>query len=55
MTQQIHSFRATGVRSFQAASVAASEARALEKSAGVLCTGAGLVSLFIANLCRNSK
>lgn len=47
MTQQIHSFRASGVRAFQAALVVASEPRALHKSAGVLCTGPGLSSFFI--------
>jgi hypothetical protein len=47
MTQQIHSFRASGVRSFQAALVVASEPRALHKSAGVLCTGPDLLSFFI--------
>ena len=46
-TQQIHSFRASGVRSFQAAFVVASEPRALRKSAGVLCTGPDLLSFFI--------
>jgi hypothetical protein len=50
MTQQIHSFRASGVRSFQAACVVASEPRALLKSAGVLCTGPGLLSFFIITL-----
>jgi hypothetical protein len=54
MTQQIHSFRASGVRSFQAACVVASELRALRKSAGVSCTGPDLLSLFIINLCRNN-
>ena len=46
MTQQIHSFRASGVRSFQATRVVASELRTLRKSAGALCRGAGLRSLF---------
>ena len=46
MTQQIHSLRASGVRSFQAARVVASELRTLRTSAGVLCRGAGLLSLF---------
>jgi|HubBroStandDraft_6_1064221.scaffolds.fasta_scaffold211044_3 hypothetical protein len=45
MTQQIHSFRASGVRSFQAA--LASEPRASHKSAGVLCTGPDLLPFFI--------
>ena len=44
MTQQIHSFRASGVRSFQAALVVASAPRASLKSAGVLCTGPGLLT-----------
>ena len=47
MTQQIHSLCASGVRSFQAAFVVASEPTALHKSAGVLCTGPGLLSFFI--------
>jgi hypothetical protein len=47
MTQQIHSFRASGVRSFQAALVVASEPRASHKSAGVLCRGPGLLPFFI--------
>lgn len=38
MTQQTHSFRASGVRPFQAACVVASEASASDKSAGILCT-----------------
>jgi len=42
MTQQIHSFRANGVRSFHAACVFASELSAMRKSVGVLCTGPGL-------------
>ena len=52
MTQQIHSFRASGVRSFQAARIVASESRALRKSTGVLWTGPGLLSLFIVILHR---
>jgi hypothetical protein len=39
MTQQIHSFRASGVRFFQAACVFASDLSATRKSVGVLCTG----------------
>jgi hypothetical protein len=50
MTQQTHSFRASGVRSFQAACVVASEPRALRISAGVLCAGPGLVLLFAITL-----
>ena len=46
MTQQIHSLRASGVRSFQAARVVASELRTLRTSTGVLCRPAGLLSLF---------
>ncbi len=46
MIQQIHSFRASGVRSFQDAFVVGSESMALHKSAGVLCTGPGLLSFF---------
>jgi hypothetical protein len=51
MTQQIHSFRANGVRSFQAACVFA-ELSAMRKSVGVLCTGPGLPVLlsFIVSL-----
>jgi hypothetical protein len=45
MTQQIHSFRASGVRSFQAARVVACERSAKVKSAGALCTGPGLTVL----------
>lgn len=52
MTQQIHSFRASGVRSFQAARVAGSKLRALRISPGVLCTGPGLVSFFAITLSR---
>jgi hypothetical protein len=39
MTQQVHSFRASGVKSSQAARVIASELSALRKSVGVLCKG----------------
>jgi hypothetical protein len=46
MIQQIHSFRASGVRSLQTACVVASELIALRRSAGVLCRGPSLVSLF---------
>ena len=46
MTQQIHSFRASGVRSCQAARAAAPELRAARISPGSLCTGPGLVSFF---------
>jgi hypothetical protein len=42
MTQQIHSFRISGVRSFQAACTFASELSAMRKSVGVLCKGPGL-------------
>src|SRR6516162_5746256 len=45
MTQQIHSFRASGVRSLQAACAVAAELRALRRSAGTVCSGPGLVSL----------
>ena len=38
MVQQIHSLRASGVMSSQAASAALSEARAFRKSAGIWCT-----------------
>jgi hypothetical protein len=47
VTQQIHSFRASGVKSFQAACVVASKPRAFRKSAGVLCTGPALLSVFV--------
>ena len=42
MTQQIHLFRASGVKSFQAACVFVSEVIAMRKSVGFLCNGAGL-------------
>jgi hypothetical protein len=45
MTQQIHSFLASGVKAFQAARVVAAEHNARRKSAGVLCTGPGLTVL----------
>ena len=54
MTQQIHSFRASGVRSFQAARVVASELRALRTSAGALCRGPGLLWAFTIMLYRNA-
>jgi len=44
-TQQIHSFRASGVRSFQAARVDASDATAWRKSDGSLCRGPVLLLL----------
>ena len=46
MTQQIHSFRARGVRSLQAACAVASELSVLRRSAGALCRGAALLMLF---------
>ena len=46
MTQQIHSFRASGVRSLQAARAVAPELRAARISLGILCTGPGLVWFF---------
>jgi hypothetical protein len=55
ITQQIHSFLARGVRSFQAACVAASESRALRKSNGALCTRPGLLSFFNVMLCRSAS
>jgi hypothetical protein len=55
ITQQIHSFRASGVKSFQAARVVASESRALRKSNGVLCTGPGLLSFLSIMLCRDAR
>ena len=54
MTQQIHSFRASGVRSFQAACVVASESRASRMSSGVLCTYPSLLSFFIIILMRQN-
>jgi len=45
MTQQVHSFRASGVRSFQAARVTASKLSAVRKSGGVLCKGRGSLVL----------
>jgi hypothetical protein len=50
ITQQIHSFRASGVKSSQAARVVACEPTALRKSAGILCTAPGLLSIFIIGL-----
>jgi hypothetical protein len=52
MTQQIHSFRASGVRPFQAACVFVSDLSAMRKSVGVLCMGPGLpvlVSLIVSS------
>jgi hypothetical protein len=49
VTQQIHSFRASGVRPFQAACAVASEQMALRKSNGALCMKLALVS-FLAIL-----
>jgi hypothetical protein len=46
ITQQIHSFRASGVRLFQAAWVAGVESTARRKSAGIVCMGAGLLVFF---------
>lgn len=50
MTQQVHSLRASGVRSSQAARVISSEVSATRKSVGVLCRGPGSLVLlwFIA-------
>jgi hypothetical protein len=36
MTQQIHSFRANGVRSFQASAISGSEVNAARRSGGIL-------------------
>jgi hypothetical protein len=47
VTQQIHSFRASGVRLFQAVFVASDESTAFFRSAGILCTGPGLIA-FVA-------
>jgi hypothetical protein len=55
MTQQIHSFRASGVRSFQAACVVAFELRAVRISPGILCTGPALVSFLIITPCRADR
>jgi hypothetical protein len=52
MTQQVHSFRASGVRLSQAACVVASEASASDKSAGILCKLPDLLLLFITKLVR---
>ena len=41
-----HSFRANGVRLFQAARVIAAASRAFRRSAGTLCTGPDLRSFF---------
>jgi hypothetical protein len=49
VTQQIHSFRASGVMSFHATFVAALDAMAFCKSAGNLCTTPAAMSfLFIS-------
>lgn len=45
MIQQIHSLRASGVRSLHAARIS-SELSAIRKSVGVLCTGPTLIVLF---------
>jgi hypothetical protein len=51
MTQQVHSLRANGVRSSQAARVNASDLSAMRKSVGVLCKGPhSLVLLWFINL-----
>jgi hypothetical protein len=42
ITQQTHSFRASGVKSFHADCVLASELSALRKSVGALCSGPSL-------------
>lgn len=55
ITQQIHSFLARGVRSFQAARAVASESRALRKSTGVLWIGPGLLSFPDAMCCRHAS
>ncbi len=46
ITQQIHSLRASGVRSFQVARAVVDWRTALLKSAGLLCTGSGLIACF---------
>ena len=56
MTQQIHSFRDSGVRCFQAACVFAFELSAMRKSVGVLCTGPSLpvlLSFIVSSFHRN--
>ncbi len=45
VTQHIHSFRASGVRSSHIASAALSEVRAFRKSVGTLCTTPGEIVL----------
>jgi hypothetical protein len=47
ITQQIHSLRASGVKSFHFASALASEASALRKSNGTLCTTPGAILALI--------
>jgi hypothetical protein len=47
VTQQIHSLRASGVRLFHAAFAGAAESITFRKSAGILCTGPGRLSVGI--------
>lgn len=47
VTQHIHSFRASGIRSSHIASAALSEVRAFRKSAGTLCTTPAEIVLLI--------
>ena len=52
VTQQIHSFRASGVSSFQAARVVASEPMASRKSNGLLCMKPALLALLVISFSR---
>lgn len=53
MTQQIHSFRISGVRSFQAAFAFALEVSAMRKSVGDLCAGPDLPAFVLFMSYRN--
>jgi hypothetical protein len=56
MTQQIHSLRASGVKSFQAARTAGMAARAFRKSGGTVCaTPVAIVNFMVlrSSSCRH--
>ena len=55
MVQQIHSLRASGVISSQAASAFASDAIAFRRSAGRLCTTPSEIRTFVIGLSRRLK
>jgi hypothetical protein len=50
ITQQIHSFRASGVMSSHFARATASEARVFRNSAGTRCTGPEEIAFLLMNL-----